>query len=143
MLENQTYKELPKIKVTQLFIYFFSIYSSAASEAIKSLATNSASRSRMALLKTFLINFLRDGPRFFENLRILSLFLTRFSFFAFTRHAARAVSVRVKDAAGANACNGNYKIRKPETQTHPFLKIHPLLNTIIPASTLPPRWQQE
>ena len=56
--------------------------------------------------------FLRLVPRFFWNLRILSLLRWRFSFFAFTRQASSSVVDTIFDCGtkareGAKACQAN------------------------------------
>ena len=63
--------------------------------------------------------FLRLVPRFFWNLRILSLLRWRFSFFAFTRQASSSVVDTIFDCGtkareGAKACQANKRSKNQQ-----------------------------
>ena len=74
---------------------------------MKHLARNSFSSCRACWEATFLIIFFRLVRPRFENLRMFSRFLWRFSFLALTRHASSSVvdetADRPRKGAGAKA----------------------------------------
>ncbi len=89
----------------QIYLYF----SSSMVTEVKHLAINSFSSCLASFDATLRIIFLRDIFPLFLNLRMFSRLRTRFSFFAFTRHASNSVEVEMvvrgaKVGTGANAC---------------------------------------